>query len=107
MTGLLEAGGLPYPVMRDDGYDVMLVRTELDWTDGARFGDHVEVDVELAATGRTSFTLDFTVRVGASAVCTARTVYVCVATDGSGKRPLPDRMRSALAVGGVASDSAP
>ena len=106
MTGFLAAGGLPYTRMRDAGYDVMLVHTELDWTDGARFGDHVEVDVELAATGRTSFTLGFTVRVGATEVCTARTVYVCVGTDGSGKRPLPDQLRNALAGSAAASDVA-
>jgi acyl-CoA thioester hydrolase len=104
MTGFLAAGGLQYLAMREAGYDVMLVHSKLDWTGGARFGDQVEVDVAAAATGRTSFTLGFTVRAGARACCTARTVYVCVATDGSGKRPLPDRLRAALAGTGPVTD---
>jgi acyl-CoA thioester hydrolase len=97
MTALLAAGGLPYTAMLAAGFDVQLVHTELDWTAGARFGDQVEVDVEVSATGRTSFTLAFTVRAGDSPVCAARTVYVCVATDGSGKRELPESLRCALA----------
>jgi acyl-CoA thioester hydrolase len=97
MTALLAAGGLPYTVMLDAGFDVQLVHTELDWTAGARFGDQVEVDIEVAATGRTSFTLAFTVRAAGTSVCTARTVYVCVATDGSGKQQLPGSLRVALA----------
>lgn len=96
MTGLLADGGLAYKAMLDAGFDVQLVHTELDWTAGARFGDTVAVDVEVAATGRTSFTLAFTVRANGVRVCTARTVYVCVATDGSGKRGLPDALRRAL-----------
>jgi acyl-CoA thioester hydrolase len=97
MTALLAAGGLPYTVMLDAGFDVQLVHTELDWTSGARFGDRVDVEVEVTATGRTSFTLAFTVLAGGGPVCSARTVYVCVATDGSGKRELPESLRSALA----------
>jgi acyl-CoA thioester hydrolase len=96
MTGFLAASGLPYPVMRDEGYDVQLVHTELDWTAALAFGDVAEIDVAVAATGRTSFTLDFTVRRGALPVCGARTVYVCVGTDGSGKRVLPEALRGAL-----------
>lgn len=99
MTAYLGAHGLPYTVMRDDGYDVQLVHTKLDWTAGLTFGEEAEVDVSVAATGRTSFTLGFTVRGAAGPVCTARTVYVCVATDGSGKRGLPDPLRNALEAG--------
>jgi acyl-CoA thioester hydrolase len=97
MTAFLAAGGLPYTVMLDAGFDVALVHTELDWTSGARFGDRVDVAVEVAATGRTSFTLAFAVHAADAPVCTARTVYVCVATDGSGKRELPESLAAALA----------
>lgn len=96
MTAFLGAHGLPYTVLREEGYDVALVHTELDWVDGLRFGDAVGVDVEVTVVGRTSFTLAFTVRCAAKPVCTASTVYVCVATDGSGKRELPERLRQAL-----------
>ena len=96
MTGFLAASGLPYTVMRDEGYDVQLVHTELDWTAALAFGDVAEIDVEPVATGRTSFTLGFTVRRGATPVCGARTLYVSVGTDGSGKRALPPALRDAL-----------
>jgi acyl-CoA thioester hydrolase len=51
----------------------------------------------VAAVGTTSFTLAFEVRRDGTPVCLARTVYVCVASDGSGKRPLTDELRKALA----------
>ena len=48
--------------------------------------------------GRTSFALDFEVRRGAGGevTCTARTVYVVIATDGSGKRQVPALLTDAL-----------
>ena len=50
-----------------------------------------------AALGRTSFALDFQTRPnGGQVTCSARTVYVVVATDGSGKRELPSRLIDAL-----------
>jgi acyl-CoA thioester hydrolase len=97
MTAFLGAHDLPYTVMRDEGYDVQLVHTDLDWTAGIRFGDVVTVGVEVASVGRSSFTLAFTVLRGGAPACTARTIYVCVATDGSGKRVLPERLLQALA----------
>lgn len=88
--------GLPYAQMMSEGLDFMLVHTELDWTAGVGFGDAAEVEVALAAVGRTSFTVDFAVLRARERVCTARTVYVMVATDGSGKRPVPDGLRALL-----------
>ena len=52
--------------------------------------------VEVGHLGTTSFSLSFEVRRAGAAVCTGRSVYVCVATDGSGKRPLPPQLREAL-----------
>ncbi len=63
--------------------------------------------MELLGTGTTSFTLGFTVRGPAGTVATGETAYVVVATDGSGKKPIPDRLRRALGpVGGPAADAA-
>jgi acyl-CoA thioester hydrolase len=61
-----------------------------------RFGESVTVDVVTETIGSTSFTLSFTVRVGSQVRSTARTVYVVVATDGSGKQPVPPKLRAAL-----------
>jgi len=96
MSAFIEANGLAYTRLQDDGFDVQLVHTELDWTSSLRFGEAAEVSVGVATVGRTSFALDFVVRQGDRTACTARTVYVCIALDGTGKQPLPEHLRTAL-----------
>ena len=96
MTAYLLAGGLPYVDMIEAGYDVQLVHTELDWVGSLGWGERADVDVTTSRLGTTSFTLDFAVRAGGRDVATAQTVYVVVGTDGSGKRPVPERLRTAL-----------
>lgn len=111
LAGFLAARGLPYPQLLERGYDVSLVHTELDWTGGLAYGDRAEVAVRVEAVGRTSFTLGFEVRrLAAEGVadeddedagqltCRARTVYVVVADDGSGKREIPPMLRACLQV---------
>ena len=97
MTAYLILRGVPYPALTGSGVDVQLVHTELDWRGAARFGDELAVDVRADALGRTSFRLAFEIRRGDEVIVTARTVYVVVAVDGSGKRELPDFLRAALA----------
>ncbi len=96
MTEFMGEIGYPYLAMNADGLDVQLVHTEADWRDAVRYGDSVTVDVATERIGSTSFTLSFTARVGKQPRATGRTVYVLVATDGSGKRPLPPKLRAAL-----------
>ena len=96
MTGLLAAGGLPYLEMLDAGYDVQVVHTELDWRGSLRFGRPASVVVQLEQLGTTSFTLQFDLRDGERVAATGRTTYVTVATDGSGKIAVPERLRGAL-----------
>jgi acyl-CoA thioester hydrolase len=97
MAAFFAHGGLPYTAMRAAGYDVQLVRSEIDWTAGVGFGDRIEIAVSTGRIGRTSFALDFEVRRDGSAVtCAARTVYVVIATDGSGKREIPPLISAAL-----------
>ena len=97
MTAFLAAAGLPYRSMMDAGYDVQLVRSEIDWRAGVGFGDRVEIAVATARIGRTSFALDFRVlRDGTEVTCTARTVYVVIAADGTGKREIPPLIAAAL-----------
>lgn len=96
MTAYLLSGGLPYRDMLEEGYDVQLVHTEVDWVGSLGWGDRADIEVSTSRLGTTSFTLDFAVRTGGRDVATARTVYVVVGTDGSGKRPVPDRLRTAL-----------
>ena len=96
MTQFLSEVGYPYAAMNADGFDVQLVHTEADWREGVRYGEQVVIDVATERVGSTSFTLSFGVRVGAQTRSTGRTVYVVVSTDGSGKRPVPPRLRAGL-----------
>ncbi len=96
MTQFLEEGGLPYQRMLDAGFDVQLVRSEIDWRSSLRWPDDVSVEVGVEAVGRTSFTLGFTVRRAGETVAAGRTVYVVVAADGSGKRTIPADLAGAL-----------
>ncbi|MGH3584798.1 MAG: acyl-CoA thioesterase [Pseudonocardia sp.] len=97
MSAFLAARGLPYRTLIDAGYDVQLVRSEIDWRAGVGWEDAVEVAVSTARIGRTSFALDFEVRRdGDEVTCSGRTVYVVVATDGSGKREIPPPIADAL-----------
>ncbi len=55
MSAFLEYGGLPYKEMVAAGYDVQLVRTEIDWRAGVGFQDIIDIAVSTARLGRTSF----------------------------------------------------
>jgi acyl-CoA thioester hydrolase len=96
MAAFLADGGLAYPDMLAAGYDVQLVHSEIDWQSSLRWPERAEVEVRLGRAGTTSFALDFAVRTEDRLVATGETVYVVVATDGSGKRPLPQALRAAL-----------
>ncbi len=96
MTLFLGEAGYPYAAMNADGFDVQLAHTEADWHGAVRYGEQVMIDVTTERVGSTSFTLSFGVRVGTQTRSTGRTVYVVVGTDGSGKRPVPPKLRAAL-----------
>jgi acyl-CoA thioester hydrolase len=97
MAAFLHFRGLPYATMLDAGFDVQLVRSEIDWRTGLRWQDDFLVAVSTARLGRTSFSLDFeTRRNDGEVTCSARSVYVVVATDGTGKRQLPPLLANAL-----------
>lgn len=96
LTAWMADRGAPYPRLIDAGLDLQLVHTELDWHGAVGFGDEVTVTVSLAAAGSSSLTVDFQTRLAGAAVVTGRTVYVVVALDGTGKRPVPPWLRTAL-----------
>jgi acyl-CoA thioester hydrolase len=96
LTGFLETNGVPYAVLMEAGCDVQLVHTELDWSGSLGFGDAATVAVRTEKLGTTSFTLAFDVAKSGVTVCSARTVYVVIGLDGSGKRPIPALLRRAL-----------
>ncbi|MFC4950414.1 acyl-CoA thioesterase [Pseudonocardia sp. GCM10023141] len=97
MATFFAERGLPYPELIASGFDVQLVNTEIDWKAGIGWHDTVEVAVSTARIGRTSFALDFEIRRnGTEVTCSARTVYVVIATDGSGKREIPPSVAAVL-----------
>ncbi len=96
MTAFLAHRGLPYAGMLASGHDLQLVRSEIDWRSGVGFQDTVDIAVSTARIGRTSFTLDFEVRRSDIVTCAGRTVYVVIATDGSGKAEIPPLIADAL-----------
>jgi acyl-CoA thioester hydrolase len=96
MGGYLAACGYPYPELIRDRADTQVVHAEIDWTGSVGWGDTISVGVRTAGLGATSFTLDFDLRRAGQRVCTGRNVYVVIATDGSGKMPIPGRLRAAL-----------
>jgi acyl-CoA thioester hydrolase len=96
MSLFFEEGGLPYDRMVEAGFDVHLVHSEIDWKAPLRFPEEFRVEVAVDGVGQSSFTLRFAVRGPAGEVAAGRTVYVVVATDGSGKRPIPALLAAAL-----------
>ena len=93
----LGSRGLSYRALLEAGFDTQLVRSEIDWKTGLHWQEDVIVAVSTARLGRTSFAVDFEVRRNDGEVtCSARTVYVVVATDGSGKREIPTLLADAL-----------
>ena len=96
MTAWMAQRGLPYDEMVAAGFDAQIVHVELDWQGSAGWGDDLAIGIDVERVGTTSFTLRFVAHVGDRPVVTASTVYVVVATDGSGKREVPTILLAAL-----------
>ena len=96
-TAFLQSRGLDYRALLDAGLDFQLVHADIDWKAGLRFRDSAVIAVSVARLGRTSFAIDFQAsRNGTELACSARIVYVAVATDGSGKREIAPELATAL-----------
>jgi acyl-CoA thioester hydrolase len=96
MTAFLDTQGPTYAEMMAAGFDVQLVRSEIDWSTGLGFGDDVHIDVAVDNIGTTSFRLRFDVCRGDDVTAVGRTTYVVIATDGSGKKEIPPQLRATL-----------
>jgi acyl-CoA thioester hydrolase len=76
---------------------VILARAEIDFQIPAHYGDTLEVRIDLAAIGRTSFTYDYEVLdVQGRVVASARTVQVMYDYDVGKPVPVPDGIRQKL-----------
>lgn len=100
-TGLFDHLRVGYADLIADGLDMQVVHTEIDFRSPVRWRESVRVAVQCEHIGTTSFTLGFTV-LGTDAagdeqprVCGSN-VYVVVSTGDWSKRPVPERVRTAL-----------
>lgn len=81
--------------------DYQLVKQTTEWKAPARFDDVVEVSVQAARLGTTSFTLRFDFRIAGreSLIASCETVYVLVEQHSLAKRELPAELRERLTRG--------
>jgi acyl-CoA thioester hydrolase len=100
LSGFLRHQGLPVSVMEARDIDYMLVRSEIDWHAGVGYEDEVSIAVEPARIGNTSFDVRFSVLRDSKVTCSATIVYVSISRTGSGKQPVPELLRQALALSG-------
>lgn len=95
LGGFLRHSGLPAD-LSSVGIGFQLVRAEIDWRRGVRWGDAVDIAVIPTKIGNTSFVVRYEVRSGGVVSAEAAIVYVSIAVDGSGKCPVPPRLREIL-----------
>ncbi|AOK31742.1 hypothetical protein AQ611_19640 [Burkholderia singularis] len=95
-AAFLEFRELPYRVLASAGTEVQLVHLEIDWRGSLSMGDSARIDVQPIRIGTTSFTLGFDIWRDSAEIASAKVVYVCIATDGSGKKPVPEVLLRAL-----------
>lgn len=94
-NAFLAARGLPLPDLIQQGCDVQLTHTEIDWRGPVKWADKASVQVRPSHVGNTSFTIDYGTYVEGLEIVTCRTVYVTVAIKGP-KQAIPERLRRLL-----------
>jgi acyl-CoA thioester hydrolase len=76
---------------------VIMARAEIDYRLPARYGQHLEVRIDLAAVGRTSFTYDYEILdEEGRTVASARTVQVMYDYRTSKPVPIPQEIRAKM-----------
>ena len=78
-------------------FDVMLVKTIVEWTGPARFDEWIEITVEPARLGTKSFDLRYRASVDGRAACAATITYVAVKPGTNDSIEIPDQVRAVLA----------
>ncbi len=76
---------------------VIMARAEIDYRLPARYGQTLEVRIDLAAIGKTSFTYDYEiVDEEAQVIASARTVQVMYDYEAARPVPIPDEIRQKM-----------
>jgi acyl-CoA thioester hydrolase len=95
-TALLERLGL-----LDDVYARLpRVRIEADFLRALRFRDVVDIELAVAAVGRTSITYEFEMRCGSEVAVRGKAVAVLLSESGGSPVPWPDACRTTLLTAG-------
>lgn len=79
-----------------ENFDVMVVKTVVEWSGPAGFDDVVEIATEPVRLGTKSFDLRFTATVEGRPVCVGVTTYVSVQPSTRASVPIVDDLRARL-----------
>ena len=77
-------------------FDLMLVKAVLEWQGPAGFDDVVDIVVETARLGKSSFDVRYTATVEGQPACVGTVTYVSVKPGTHESAPIPDVLRERL-----------
>ena len=98
MAGYWRALAMPYDdTMQRLGGELFVRKATLDYQGSARYDDRLDIGLRCARIGRSSAVFDGAVFRGEQRLVGAELVYVFAEADGSGSKPVPEALRSALA----------
>lgn len=92
----LGAIGYSLQNLLESGHDIQVVHADLDWSGAVRYGETLTAEVSTGKIGRTSFALDYALKVGDEVRVRVGSVYVIVDSAISGKAAIPAELRAAL-----------
>lgn len=98
-TAYAEAQGFSLTRAHAEGFDWMVVHSEIDWHGSLRWPDAAEIAVSPVHVGNSSVTVDFAALRDGEAVCSARNVYVTVDAKEFSRVEVPFEFREMLGYG--------
>jgi len=89
-----ESEGVPYRVCLDEGVGWPAVHAEADFESPVRFGDELELAVDVARLGRTSATFVYTGHVGGRRAVQGKVVVACIDMGSMRAQEIPSKYRA-------------
>ena len=105
MSAFMESIGYGYATLREQGFDAVLRKAEVEWLDSLQAFQRAEIAVRVDHVGSTSFRLRYDIervahdtRAGQVRTACAQVAitYVCVDVDERSKASIPPGLREAL-----------
>ncbi len=96
LTDFLEAAGLAFQAHSEDGFLMVLARTEIDYRSEAVIGETLATDITVKRIGHSSITFGFVIvdEESGRIVAEGTEVYVTVDSDQRSPITVPDQVRS-------------